>query len=1029
MLNRIFLASAAALAVAGGGCVMRGSASRSGGPIRVTSLSCEYLTDPLGIDTPRPRLAWALESEQRDQRQTAYRIVAEGDGGLRWDSGRVASSQQAHVRWGGPPLASGQRVTWRVRVWDRDGRPSELSAPATFEMGLLRPEDWRGRWIAAEAHLPEPVETMPLPDRNTRWIAGDDAALDTIFRASFTVPAGRRVTRARAVFAAEGDLVASINGREALRGRGVEWLQHALVTALVRPGVNEVAVAVHGAGARLLGRVVVDAEGGAPIEVATGAVWTPGREVPPPHPDKMRLRPTATPAPFLRRAFTVTRPVARARVHVAGAGYAELHLDGAKVSDHALDPGFTRFDRRLLYVTHDVTDALKPGAHVVGVVLGNGFYNQHAQDVWDFHLAPWRNTPRARVDLRVTYADGTSETVASDDSWQVATGPILLDGVRNGEVYDARLERPGWDAPGDRSTGWRPAVVVDAPGGVLSAQMFPPIRVTETLAPARITEPRPGVFVVDFGQNTAGWAQLTVSGPAGARVKLRYGEKVAPDGSLDRGNIDTFVQQGPFQTDEYVLSGHGTERWEPRFTYHGFQYVEVTGFPGRPTAANLAARVAHTAFAPIGRFQSSSPLLDRLWKATTWSYRANFYSIPTDCPHREKNGWMADAHLATEQALLGFDSAAIYGKWLRDIRDEQRPTGELPGIVPTGGWGYQWGNGPAWDSALFLVPWYLYTYLGDRDALTDSYEHFKRYVDYVGTRDYLARNPSGWLGDWVPARDKTPEAVTHAGYHALDARITAHTARLLGRADEAARYDAVAAQVKAAFATKYLDRATGKVAGGQQTALATALMHDLVDGEDRARVLARLVEDIERKGGHLDTGVLGAKYLPWVLTAAGRADLFYRTAAQNDFPSWGDWVRRGATTLWEDWGGGSSRNHIFFGDVTAWFYRALAGINPDPQAPGFERILFRPELVGDLTAASGETRTLRGRVASAWTRKDGVLTWRVSVPVNSTALAFVPAPSRDAVRADGGRFVRSEDGRQVFDLGSGDYTFVVGPAR
>jgi alpha-L-rhamnosidase len=872
-----------------GGAMTSAEADESTSSMQVTGLLCEYLKDPLGIDTPAPRLSWALESSERGQKQTAYQIVVTGDAGTLWDTGKVVSSAQSHVGYAGKPLVSRQRVTWKVRAWDAHDQPSAWSAPASWEMAFLRPEDWEGMWIAG-------TDTLITP------------------------PA---------------------------------------------------------------------------------------------------------PAPYLRRTFTTSKTIRSAHVYMAGVGYSELYVNGKKISDHVLDPGFTRFDRRILYVTHDVTSSLGMGNNTVGVVLGNGFLNQHAPDAWNFETAPWRVTPRLLFQLHIDYDDGTSEIIVSDETWKVSTGPIVFDGIRNGESYDARLEKPDWAAPTyQEDASWKAPLVVKSPGGELSAQMFPPQKVLQTLDAVKVTQATTGAYVFDFGQNTAGWSQLSIAGPAGTKITLRYGEKVAANGTVDQSGIDQFVKAGAFQTDTYTLKGQGTETWEPRFVYHGFRYVEMSGFPGTPTAANLKARVVHTAFDEVGTFSSSNDLLNRIQTAILWSYRANFQSIPTDCPQREKNGWMADAHISAELAMFNFANAAGYSKWMRDLRDEMKPDGELPGIVPTGGWGYDWGNGPAWDSAIFVIPWYLYEYYGDQQVLEANYDYFKRYLDYVGTKNYLAQNPSGWLGDWVPANDVTPEAVTHSGYHTSDARIAAATARMLGQMDDATKFDAVAAQVKKDFLAKFFTPATAQVAGDTQTALATALYQNLLDDADRPRVTERLLAKISARNDHLDTGVLGIKYLPWVLTDSGHADVFYKIANQQDFPSWGYMLAQGATTLWEDWAGKEgSKDHIFLGDISAWFYRGLGGINPDITGPGFAKIIIRPEVVGDLKWAKAETRTLRGLVRSEWHTETGDLVLTIVIPVNSTATVYVPAVNKGNVTADGATFLRTEGNRQVYGVDSGTYTF------
>ncbi len=427
----------------------------------------------------------------------------------------------------------------------------------------------------------------------------------------------------------------------------------------------------------------------------------------------------SNPAPLLRRVFKLDGKIKQARASICGLGYYELYLNGRQVGDHVLDPGYTRYDRRAFYVTYDVTDQLKAGGNAVGVILGNGWFNCHTRAVWNFHQAPWRAAPKLLLQLRVDYTDGRRETIVSDESWKCSTGPIVFDSIYGGETYDARLEKPGWTTVAYDDAHWEGVQLVAAPPGKLAAQMMPPIKVHETLKPVKITEPKPGLFLFDIGQNLAGRAELTVSGPAGARVQMRYGERLFPDGTLDTRDIEQHVKRlGPeqqYQTDTYILKGDGRETWHSRFTYHGFQYVAITGFPGRPTLANLRAQFLHSAVPRAGEFTCSNPLLNRIQRAAYWSFLSNLQGIPTDCPHREKNGWTGDAHLACEQAQFNFFPVPVHQKWINDLGDEQKPAGQLPGIVPTSGWGYGFGSGPAWDSAFLLIPYYEYLYYGDTE--------------------------------------------------------------------------------------------------------------------------------------------------------------------------------------------------------------------------------------------------------------------------------------------------------------------------
>ena len=869
--------------------------------LRVADLRCEYLTDPLGIDVVQPRLSWKLESQWRGQKQTAYQVLVaseekllrEGKADL-WDSGKVASDQSIHVVYAGKALVSRTRCYWKVRVWDKDDKPTPFGSVAVWEMGLLTPQDWQGKWISA-----------------------------------------------------------------------------------------------------------------------------PGGE------DK-----SPQPAPLFRKAFTLPKRPQSARVYICGLGYYELHLNGAKVGDHVLDPAFTRYDRRALYVTYDVTRQLRKGPNALGVILGNGWYNMHTRAVWDFDKAPWRDRPTVQCQLEVTFDDDSKMTIVSDATWRVTTGPIVFDSIRNGEKYDARLEKPKWDAPETADGDWPSAQVVGGPRGVLTAQMLPPIKVTKTVRPVKLTESKPGVYVFDIGQNLAGWARLRVFGPAGTEVVLRYGERLNEDGTLDQKEIGQHIKSGKPQTDTYILKGQGTEVWEPCFAYYGFQYVEVTGLPGKPDLGTLEARVVHTAFDQAGEFECSNRLFNRIQRNTLWSYVSNFVGYPTDCPHREKNGWTGDAHLAAETGLYNFDAASAYTKWLDDLKDEQRPSGELPGIVPTSGWGYQWGNGPAWDSAYVLIPWYLYQYCGDTRILAEHYDRLKLYVDYLTSKakDHIV---AIGLGDWAPAKTTTPEKVTSTGYYYRDALIVSKAAALLGKTEDAKKYADLAAAIRDAFNKEFYDAKTALYDGGTQTALSCALYHGLVPDPERAKVLAKLVEMIQAKNGHLDAGILGTKYLIDSLTAAGRADLVYGMATKTDYPSWGRWLGEGATTLWEQWDGNASRNHIMFGHISAWFYEVLAGINPDPEAVGFKHIILKPQLVGDVKWVRAEHESLYGTIRSEWEIRGGKFNLRVAVPVNTTATVYVPCDKKAVAegpeRVFGGdhvRVLRVEDNCAILEVESGTYEFV-----
>ena len=732
-------------------------------------------------------------------------------------------------------------------------------------------------------------------------------------------------------------------------------------------------------------------------------------------------------SPLLRKSFALAdKPVRRATATVCGLGLFELELNGRKVGDHVLDPPITAYDKRALYVTFDVTKRLVPGDNAVGVMLGNGIYNVTVADAWDFQKAPWVALPQAIVQLDVEYADGTQQRVVSDGSWKGAAGPITFDQTRVGENFDARLDKPGWSAPGYDDKDWTPVAPRNGPAGALRAADVEPIRVVDTITPVKMTEPKPGVYLFDLGQNIAGWPRLTVTVPAGTAIRLSCGELLHPDGTLDLSNLNKLVHSPEFQTDTYTARGTGADEvWEPRFTYHGFQYVQVEGLPSRPSLATIVGRVIHTAFEPAGTFSCSNALLNRIERATVWSYENNFVGIPTDCPQREKNGWNGDAQLAVAMGLEHFHAEAAYTGWLNDFDDAQHADGKLPGIVPSPGWGYDRLDGPAWESAYLLIPNEMYLQAGDRRVLASHYDGFKRWMDWYGAKA-KGHIVSYGLSDWAPAKTKTPADITSTAYYFRAAQIVAATADLLGKTDDAQRYHQLADDVAAAFNAKFFDAKTGLYGNGSQTSLSCALYFGLVQDADRARVVEHLVDAVHRADDHIDTGILGSKYVLRALSDGGHADLAYRMATQVTRPSWGFWLGKGATTLWEEWGGGASHNHVMFGDVSAWFVEYLAGIRVDPASVGYRHVIIRPTVVGDLTAAKATRDGPYGVIASDWSLANGRLTLHVSIPANSSATVYVPNTDPATVERDG---ATPGGTAATCDVGSGDYTFTASWTR
>lgn len=744
------------------------------------------------------------------------------------------------------------------------------------------------------------------------------------------------------------------------------------------------------------------------------------------------------PAPYFRKEFPVSKAVRSARAYIAVGGLYELYINGERIGDHILDPMYTRFDRRNLYVTYDVTSALKEGGNAVGVLLGNGWYNHQSGAVWDFDNAPWRNRPAFCLDIRIEYEDGTSEVVKSDLDWKTSSGALTFNSIYTSEHYDARLEQEGWNRPGFDDSKWHGVRYRSVPSANVTAQQTVPIRTVTEYKARSLRKLDDNSWLFDFGQNMAGVTRLRLSGEEGDTVRLIHSERLGADGHTDLSNIDVYFRpkdrDDVFQTDVIVLSGRGTDEFMARFNYKGFRYVELV--TDRPMDINedvLTAYSVHSDVAPCGSISSSYDMIDRLWKATNMSYLSNLMGYPTDCPQREKNGWTGDGHLAIETALYNFDGITVYEKWLADHRDEQQPNGVLPDIIPTGGWGYGTANGLDWTSTIAIIPWNLYLFYGDTRPLEDCYENIRRYVDYVDRRSPEHLTSYG-RGDWVPVSRGSSLELTSSVYFYTDASILAKAAAIFGRDEDVKHYSALADNIKDAINRKYLDRERGIYASGTQTELCVPLMWGIVPEEMKASVAANLAQKVIEADYHIDCGVLGAKALLNALSENGYGEIAYRVAVQDTYPSWGCWIANGATTLLENWDLNATRdisdNHMMFGEIGGWFFKGLGGIRPDPSDPGFGHILLTPYFAEGLDAFKASHDAPNGRIVSPWTRKGRRVTYDVTVPSNSSAALCVRASK---VRSLDGSVILSggETGRKnktglwKAELQSGRYIFEI----
>ena len=755
------------------------------------------------------------------------------------------------------------------------------------------------------------------------------------------------------------------------------------------------------------------------------------------HPDFLDDSLAAKPAPYFRKDFQIKALPDKARVYVTGLGYYQLFINGEKVGDEQLAPAKTRYDKRVKYQVFDVTNLLKVGDNTVGAILGTGWYNHFANAVWGFNKAPWRSYPELLCQLEINLSGGESITIATDKTWQTAQGPILFDGIRNGETYDARLAMPGWNETWFDASDWSNAVEVDGPQGKLSVQVMEPIKEIMEIKPVSVTEIEPNVWVFDLGQNIAGYARLRTAGPAGTKVTLKHGEKLYPDGRVEQKQILRFLKSGEAQTDTYILRGDGVEEFHPHFVYHGFQYVEVRGLAHPPTLETLTGVVLHTAFEEVGDFMSSDPVLNRLQQNMKWSFVGNYHGLPTDCPHREKIGWTGDAQLVAETGLLNFDVYKAYVKWLEDFVDEQQPSGDLPGIIPSSGWGYEHGRnpetrplgyGPQWEGAFVQMTWDVFIHSGDTAVLKKFYEPIKKYISFLleNAEDYTL---NFGIDDHKPVSTKTEGDILASGYLYHFVKIMESMAAVTGKSEDAAYYASLQPKIEKGFNKKYFDKKTALYGNKGQTSQTLALYFDLVPKKYKEAVLNNLLKNIEERNYHFDVGVVGLKFLFNVLTEKGHAETLYKMVTQKDIPGFAYWLEQGANTLWQDWDGSMSLNHIMFATVNEWFFESLAGIRRDEKSPGMRHVFIKPDLIPQLNWASANHENRYGQLVSSWNRTEQGYEFKLEIPINTTASFYVPE-NQSTFTLNGqelksqGANVYEHEGDKYLKLASGSYSII-----
>jgi hypothetical protein len=1056
--------SAALLVVVPG--VAAAGASPDG--LSVTNLQVDYVADPLGIDDTHPSLSWQSDSRVNGQRQTAYRIlVASAPDRLMpgrtdvWDSGKVASNASVGVAYGGPALQSTHRYYWTVQVWDVHGEPSSWATPAWWEMGLLDPADWQGaQWISPDtadqdswSDFTVDVDFTIRTGAASLLLRAQDASNLYLWQVNSEVNPGKVMLRPHLELNGSfSHLVPDVDISQLITQENVNeqhhmrvqaegttistWIDGTIVNTLTDGTFSKGTIGFRVGDSTedsLYDNLVVRALDGTAL-FSDDFSTSPDPAFPQTPIIEGQLHPGGgivllnrdPNAPMLRDSITLGKKIARARAYVDGLGFYELHVNGRRIGDNELSPADTPYQQRDLYETYDVTNDLRQGANAVGIWLGNGYGS---------HFSPfgfrWLGPKQATLLLDVTYTDGTHQAITTNGDWTWANGPITANDIYDGESYDARREQHGWDQPGFDASTWKPVTTVAAPSTNLVADDVPPVRVVQTLRPVTMTEPQPGVYVYDLGQNIAGWERLRVSGPTGTTVRMRTAEDLGAGGTLD-----TTTNRNAASTDSYTLAGSGAvETYEPRFTYHGFRYVEVTGYPGTPTLDSIAGRVAHADVSSTGSFSSSDPLLNQIFQNNRRTILNNSMSIPTDNPVRdERTPPGMDVQAYHDASIREFGMDRFYANYLLDMP----PGTALPNDAGN-------SQNPDMGGDQISLAWTLYEQYGDRATLARMYPAMKAFVDTNATNVPGHIWPANHgFGDWCPPvygagvngglgspgiGDCTSEvSLVNTALSYLQAADLAHAATALGQTADAAHYTTLASDIKVAFNATFLNAAHDGYADGRQVTSILPLAVGLVPADDINAVGEQLVTTIlETDHGHLDTGIFGTRYLMDALASIGRIDVAMTVLDQTTYPGFGYEISQGATTDWEQWTYRSnmeSHDHAMFTGINASLYSQLGGI--DPTGPGYETLTIAPQVPPGPQHVSASIDTVRGEVASSWTKDQRAFDLDVTIPVNATAVVSVPLFGQDqnSVTADHHATLLHIDGEAAtYAVGSGHWHF------
>jgi alpha-L-rhamnosidase len=1037
--------------------------------IEAHELRSEYLINPIAISEASPRLSWALKSSDsnaRNLKQRAYQILVatsqellDKEIGDMWDSGMVVSDQSIQVHYSGEPLDSRALYFWKVRVWDNSNQVSDWSQDAYWRMALLQTEEWQAQWIA----MPEIfwVDSM-LEDSEEvavgQWLWSHDINRNYL-RKTFVLDNISEIEKALIRVEADNRFDLWINGQAVSIPEQTNWRKTPAqdIRLLLQPGKNIVNIRALNTDTPL--SFVSALRAGLKIDYPAGANGEPARtrtilsdetwmmtritwpkiflrhgegfkeedwlkpgftDIEPPDVCQS-LHPRLTRRSWhARHEFNLDSKPVSAQVYVTAHGLYELRLNGTKIGNDLLTPDHMRHCK--LYQVYDVTDALTDGQNCLAALVASGWSNSHGHSI----LTP--DKPLLYAQLHITYANGVSKVVATNENWKSHPSPLLEDSPQYGERYDSRLEQTGWDQPGFDDSAWMQAEKADGPDLPLVPQQHEPVRVTAEHAAKSISEPMPGVFVYDFAQNASGRIRLRIRGAQpGQKVVIRYGETLKTDGTVQTFVYDNVVfRNQPNERfmmrniDTYICRGEEVEIFEPRFAYTGFRYAQISGYPGTPNIDDLVQRIFHTDTPVVGTFECADPLLNQIWSNSMWSWRSNIHGFPTDCPTREKSPWEDVGVQVAQTACWFMNSQRFLENWLKN--------------------GYRLGGTVGWKDMTITMPWLLYTFYHDSVLLHTQYDSMKALVD-ERTRAANGGLFTGASFEWLDhvAIEKTDKEIFSSSFYYHNVDILLQTARLLGRSEDVRRYGEMLPSIRNAINERFLDAEKKLYVNYTQTAQLLPLAFGIAPDSLRSAIVRSLVNEISKRDYHLTTGMTGTKYLLPVLTSEGYLDVAYRLATQTTYPSWGYWISHDATTILETWNAipetgadqQRSHNHPNLGSIGEWYFEYLAGIQPDPDHPGFKHFSIQPFVPNNLEWAGADYHSMHGLIRSHWKKQGDKLILEVKIPVNTTATVYIPAPDAKGVTESGVlaseslgvTHLGSQPGFVVYQVASGDYRF------